>query len=100
MDDTNQADSTQSGYATHEVSGYEAAREVFRQKTLRQALYDDGDVVMADERVLKAPEPMIKVGSFGDSSVDILVRPWVKTEDYFRLKSIHFVLVAFVPPLI
>ncbi len=30
------------------ISTYEDAREVFRQKDLRQALYDDGDVVMAD----------------------------------------------------
>lgn len=30
------------------VSGYEEAREVFRCKELRQALYDEGDVVMAD----------------------------------------------------
>ena len=41
------------------------------------------DVVLADERVLKDPQPMIKVGSFSDSSVDILVRPWVKTDDYW-----------------
>jgi small conductance mechanosensitive channel len=26
---------------------------------------------------------MIKVGSFGDSSVNILCRPWVKTDDYW-----------------
>ena len=30
------------------VTSYEAARDAFRQKHLRQALYDDGDVVMAD----------------------------------------------------
>jgi cytochrome P450 len=30
------------------VSGYAQAREAFRQKELRQALYDEGDVVMAD----------------------------------------------------
>jgi cytochrome P450 len=30
------------------VSGYEEAREVFRCKELRQALYDEGEVVMAD----------------------------------------------------
>jgi small conductance mechanosensitive channel len=41
------------------------------------------DVVSADERVLKDPEPTIKLGSFSDSSVDILVRPWVKTDDYW-----------------
>lgn len=30
------------------ISGYEEAREVFRCKDLRQALYDEGEVVMAD----------------------------------------------------
>ncbi|MEI7888103.1 MAG: cytochrome P450, partial [Actinomycetes bacterium] len=30
------------------VTSYEQAREVFRQKDLRQALYDAGDVVMSD----------------------------------------------------
>ncbi len=30
------------------VSTYEQAREAFRQKELRQALYDEGDVVMSD----------------------------------------------------
>lgn len=31
-----------------QISTYEEAREVYRQKTLRQALYDAGEVVMAD----------------------------------------------------
>ena len=30
------------------MSTYEQAREAFRSKELRQALYDEGDVVMAD----------------------------------------------------
>jgi cytochrome P450 len=30
------------------VTSYDEAREVYRQKELRQALYDEGDVVMAD----------------------------------------------------
>ncbi len=30
------------------ISSYDEAREVFRRKELRQALYDEGDVVMAD----------------------------------------------------
>lgn len=34
-----------------------------------------------DERVLAEPEPRIAVGSLGDSSVDIIVRPWTKTDD-------------------
>ena len=34
--------------AVHTVTTYEAARDAFRQKQLRQALYDAGEVVMAD----------------------------------------------------
>ena len=34
--------------AVHTVTTYEAARDAFRQKQLRQALYDEGEVVMAD----------------------------------------------------
>ena len=41
------------------------------------------DILKGDERVLAEPEPQIKVGSFGDSSVNIICRPWVNTENYW-----------------
>jgi len=41
------------------------------------------EILNSDERVLDDPEPMVKVGSFGDSSVTLLCRPWVKTADYW-----------------
>ena len=41
------------------------------------------EIVNADDRVLDDPEPFVKVGSFGDSSVNLLCRPWVKTDDYW-----------------
>lgn len=34
-----------------------------------------------DDRVLAEPAPRIAVGSLGDSSVNIIVRPWTKTDD-------------------
>ncbi|NGO00112.1 small-conductance mechanosensitive channel MscS [Grimontia sp. S25] len=40
-------------------------------------------IVKADERVLKDPEPTIGVHALMDSSVNFVVRPWVKTEDYW-----------------
>jgi len=43
------------------------------------------DLVSADERVLDEPKPTVKVGSFGDSSVNLLLRPWVKTDDYWEV---------------
>jgi small conductance mechanosensitive channel len=43
------------------------------------------DVVKGHPLVLKDPAPDLKVGSFGDSSVNILCRPWVKTEHYWEV---------------
>ncbi|WP_461482648.1 mechanosensitive ion channel family protein [Porticoccus sp.] len=41
------------------------------------------DVVNADERVLKDPEPTIAVVELADSSVNFVVRPWVNKADYW-----------------
>lgn len=40
-------------------------------------------VLAEDDRVLKDPPPVIRVGELGDSSVNLLFRPWVKTSDYW-----------------
>ncbi len=39
----------------------------------------------ADPRVLPDPEPQVAVNEMADSSVNLVVRPWVKTEDYWGL---------------
>ncbi len=39
-----------------------------------------------DERVLKDPAPVIAVSELGDSSVNLVVRPWCKKEDYWGLR--------------
>jgi len=41
------------------------------------------DVLKADKRVLKKPAPQVAVSEFADSSVNLVVRPWVKTSDYW-----------------
>lgn len=45
------------------------------------------DIIAADERILTDPEPFIRLGEMAASSVDITVRVWVKTEDYW---AVHF----------
>jgi small conductance mechanosensitive channel len=42
-----------------------------------------GEIVSGHEKVLAKPEPRIKLHSLGDSSVNFIVRPWTKTEDYW-----------------
>ena len=45
------------------------------------------EVIAQDSRILKTPEPQISVSELGDSSVNFVVRPWVKVEDYW---GVHF----------
>ena len=44
------------------------------------------DVLKQNQKVLKDPTPNVAVANLGDSSVDILVRPWVNTSDYWAVK--------------
>lgn len=41
------------------------------------------ELVAADERILDEPECTIAVSALADSSVNFVVRPWVKTADYW-----------------
>jgi small conductance mechanosensitive channel len=42
-----------------------------------------GEILASDDRILKDPEPTIGVLELADSSVNFVVRPWVKVEDYW-----------------
>lgn len=44
------------------------------------------NVLDSEPRILEAPTARISVLELADSSVNICVRPWVKTEDYWDLK--------------
>lgn len=41
------------------------------------------EIVASNERVLEEPQPLIHLHELGDSSVNFIVRPWVKTDDYW-----------------
>ncbi|MDZ7923793.1 MAG: mechanosensitive ion channel [Marinagarivorans sp.] len=43
-------------------------------------------VVLADQRILKDPEAVVAVNELGESSVNIIVRPWVATDDYWVVR--------------
>jgi len=44
-----------------------------------------GEILKTDDRVLATPAPTIAVSELADSSVNFVVRPWVKTEDYWTV---------------
>lgn len=58
--------------------GYDA--DLLKAKKILQ------EMIAADERVLKEPEPKIAVSELADSSVNFIVRPWVNAADYWGVK--------------
>ena len=59
----------------------------------RRAYDDIGVAVRTIEKVLQSegrvhsePEPVVVVGELGDSSVNLLVRPWCDASDYWPLR--------------
>lgn len=48
-----------------------------------KALFED--IVNSHEKVLQDPAPTVELVELADSSVNFVVRPWVKTEDYWTV---------------
>ena len=48
------------------------------ERILEKILFDH-------EKVLEDPEPSVKLHTLGESSVDFVVRPWVRTDDYWNV---------------
>lgn len=51
-----------------------------------KAMHVINEVLNADERVLDEPEPLVAINSLGDSSVNIIVRPWTETANVWPLR--------------
>lgn len=52
---------------------------------LRQAKALLQQIISEDSRILADPAPVIAVSELADSSVNLVVRPWVKTADYWQV---------------
>lgn len=54
--------------------------------SLEQAQEVLARVIQSEPRVLQEPTPQIAVAELADSSVNFVVRPWVKREDYWSVR--------------
>ena len=72
-----------------------SANEIRRVDLVASVAYGDDlqvarDTLMgileADERVLEDPAPTVAVSELGSSSVDFVVRPWCRAEDYWDVR--------------
>jgi small conductance mechanosensitive channel len=79
-----------------------SAKETRRVELIFGIGYDDDlrkakallqEIIAADERILKDPESLVAVKELADSSVNFVVRVWVKSADFW---NVHFHLVETV----
>ncbi len=54
---------------------------------IRQAKQLIEEVMAADERILKDPAAVVMVAELADSSVNLAVRPWVASADYWDVRA-------------
>lgn len=61
------------------VFGVEYGEDFSRVKAVLERIFE------ADSRILKTPEPFIGLGALSASSVDIKIRVWTSTDDYWNV---------------
>ncbi len=61
------------------VAGIGYGDDIPRAKAVLERIAKEHELTLDD------PAPMIELSNLGDSSVDFVVRPWVKTADYWRV---------------
>ncbi len=70
-------------YSRHKVRRIDYVIGVSYNADLQKTKAVLEDVVAKDPRVLKSPAPQVGVTALADSSVNFVVRPWVKTAEYW-----------------
>lgn len=73
------------------VSGYDTRRidlviGIGYGSDIQRAHDVTADLIARDDRILKEPAPQIAVLELGDSSVNLVVRPWVAKENYWAVR--------------
>lgn len=53
---------------------------------IRKAKDTIWELLNADERILNDPQPIVAVAELADSSVNFVVRPWVKSSDFWAVQ--------------
>jgi small conductance mechanosensitive channel len=70
-------------YSAKDTRRVDLAISVSYNADLRKAKQVLESILSEDSRVLKAPESVVAVSQLGESSVQLVVRPWVRTDDYW-----------------
>ncbi len=77
---------TITNYSAHETRRVDLVFGIGYGDDIKKARDIINEVIAADDRVLNDPAPTVAVSELADSSVNFVVRPWVKTADYWAVR--------------
>jgi small conductance mechanosensitive channel len=80
-----------SNYTANGTRRVDLVMSVSYDEDLKKAQRVIESVLAADKRILPEPAPQVAVSELADSSIDFVVRPWVKCADYW---PVYFDLTA------
>lgn len=73
-------------YSANETRRVDMSVDVAYNTDLKKARQIIEEILNQDEKVLNDPSFVVAVNELGDSGITILIRPWVKTEDYWEVR--------------
>jgi small conductance mechanosensitive channel len=77
---------TITNYAANDTRRVDMVMGISYDDSIQTAIDTIQRIVSADHRVLDDPAPVIAVAELADSSVNLVVRPWCKREDYWNVR--------------
>lgn len=73
-------------YSANETRRVDMSVDVAYNSDLKRTRQIIEDILDHDEKILTDPSCVVAVNDLGDSGITVLIRPWVKTEDYWEVK--------------
>lgn len=73
-------------YTTLDIRMIDLTVGIHYDDSMSKAIEITMDVLKKNNKVLVDPAPVVAIKELGDSSVNLLVRPWVKTADFLNVK--------------
>lgn len=72
-------------YTAQEMRRLDLTYQIAYSDNIKTAKRVLSDIIAADERVFKSPEPLVAVSGQKDSAIELTLRVWCKTESYWDL---------------
>jgi len=73
-------------YSAHDLRRVDLMVGISYGASIQKAMEVLTDLITDDQRILPDPAPQIAVSEMADSSINLVVRPWVKKDDYWPVK--------------